>query len=266
MQFRIGILLLVTALAAPALAQPAGSQWPDLPPPETKAKPKAKAKQPPPSDVEELTPAQIKRAQDREQPPGGAKDAPQAVKRAPKGGGGAQPRQIACNGPFAKDSSHIRLAQVFGAQNVEFTEVDGPDNSKLMASVLFPKDPKRRLEVLWENNATRTSTQLIVINGQSAWSAPQGLRLGLQIAALEKLNRKPFKLTGFGADGSTVADWQGGALASLPGGCKLGLRLVMDQRAPEEARTKLADAKELLSSDAGVRAVRASIAEILLGY
>lgn len=266
MQFRIGVLLLLlAALAVPAMAQPPGSQWPDLPPPEPKAKPKAKAKQPP-SDVEELTPGQIKRAQDREQPSGTSKEAPQAVKRAPKGGGGAQPRQIACNGPFAKDSSHIRLAQVFGAPNVEFTEVDGPDNSKLMASVLFPKDPKRRLEVLWDNNATRTSTQVIVINGQSAWTAPQGVRLGMQVAAIEKLNKKPFKLTGFGADGSSVADWQGGTLGSLPGGCKLGLRLVVDQRAPEDARAKLAEAKELQSSDAEVRGGRASIAEILIGY
>jgi hypothetical protein len=264
MHFRIGVLLLAAALVAPALAQPPGSQWPDLPPAEPKTKQKAKAKQPPPDDVEELTPAQIKRAQDRDQPPG-SKDAPQAVKRAPKGGG-APGRQIACSGAFAKDSSHIRLAQVFGAQNVDFTEVDGPANSKLSASVLFPKDPNRRLEVLWDNNATRTSTQLVVINGQSAWTAPQGVRLGLQIPAIEKLNRKPFKVTAFGADGSTVADWQGGTLASLPGGCKLGLRLVMDQRAPEDARTKVAAAKELQSSDAGLRAVRASIAEILIGY
>jgi len=261
MHYRVGILLvLAAALAAPAWAQ--SPQWPD--PPSTQPKAKQKAKQPPLDDVEELTPAQIKRAQEREPPPG-SKDAPQSVKRPPKGGG-APARQIACSGPFAKDSSHIRLAQVFSSQNVAFIEVDGPAKSKLMASVLFPKDAKRRLEVLWINNTTRTTTQVIAINGQSSWSAPLGLRLGLQMAALEKLNKKPFKITGFGGDGAEVASWEGGALGSAPGGCKLGLRMVMDQRAPEDARNKMAAAKELQSSDADVRAVRASVAEILIGY
>jgi len=264
MRYRLLGVLLMSAIAVPAL----GQQWPDPPPPAQTAKPKAKAKQPPRQldDVEELTPGQIKRAQEFDSRPGAPKEAPQAVKRPPKGGGGPPARQIACKGPFAKDSSHIRLAQVFGTQNVTFTEVEGPNNSKLMASVLFPKDPKRRLEVLWLNDASRSGTQVIAINGQSAWSAPQGLRLGMQVAAIEKLNKKPFKLTAFGADGGTVADWQGGALGSLPGGCKVGMRLVADRRASQDVRSKLAAAKELQSSDAEVRAARAAIAEILIGY
>jgi hypothetical protein len=256
MFYRLCLLALAAAIAVPALAQP---QWPDPPPPRTKQK----AKQPPRDDVEELTPGQIKRAQERE-PPAAPKEPPQAVKRVPKGG--APARQIACSGPFAKDSSHIRLAQVFGSQNVTFTEVDGPNGSKLQASVLFPKDPKRRLEVLWNNNATRAGTQVIAINGRSAWSGPLGVRLAQPIATIEKLNRKPFRITGFGGDGANVADWDGGALAALPGGCKLGLRFVMDQRAKEDARTKAASAKELQSNDTGVREVRASVTEILLGY
>jgi hypothetical protein len=260
MRYRLGILLLVAAVAAPAWAQ----QWPDPPPAQSKGQPKAKAKRPPLDDVEELTPSQIQRAQERDAP-NVAKERPEAVKRPPKGGG-APARQINCSGAFASDSSHIRLAQVFGAQNVAFTEVDGPANSKLMASVLFPKDARRRLEVLWNNENTRTGTQVIAINGQSGWIGPRGLKLGMPLPTLEKLNGKPFKLTGFGAGGSTVADWQGGALSSLPGGCKVGLRLSADARATEEARKRVADAKELESSDAGVRAVRPTVSEILIGY
>jgi hypothetical protein len=252
---------LVAAIAAPAAAQ----QWPDAPPAQPKAK--AKAKQPPRDDVEELTPSQIQRAQEAEPRPGSPKDKdlPQAVKR-PGKGGGAQPRQIDCRGAFARDSSHIRLAQVFGPNNVIFDAVDGPDSSKLPASILFPKDPARRLEVLWTNESSRSGTQLIVINGRSNWSGPRGLKLGLQLTALEKINGKPFKLTGFGQDGSTVAGWEGGALSKLAGGCQVGLRLVADRRAPDDARGKVAAAKELMSNDAGLRAVRATVAEILIGY
>ncbi len=192
---------------------------------------------------------------------------PQAVKRPSKGGGGgAQPRTIDCRGAFARDSSHIRLAQVFGPDNVTFTDVDGPENSKIPASVLFPRDPARRLEMLWNNTSSRSGTQVIVINGKSAWAAPRGVKLGAQLAAVEKLNGKPFKLTAFGADGSTAADWQEGQLLKLQGGCKIGMRFIADPRTPQEARAELASAKELLSSDADVRALRPTVAEILIGY
>jgi hypothetical protein len=245
----------VVAMAPAALSaqQPARAQ----------AAPKAKQaprEQPPEPDVEELTPGQIQRAQEPE-PPSAQSSRPATPKPA------AEPsRAIACSGIFAKDSSHLKLATMYKPQNVVFTEVDGPDGTKLMASVLFPKEPKRRLEVLWQNEAARMGTALIVINGQSTWTAPKGLKLGLQVAAIEKLNNKPFKLRGFDKDGSSVTDWQGGALEQLPGGCKVGIRLMPDAKTPPEARSEASGSKEFVSSDAKVRAIRATIAEIILGY
>jgi hypothetical protein len=173
---------------------------------------------------------------------------------------------VACGGAFAKNSSHLKLAQVFGVQNITFTEVDGPQNTKLPATVLYPKDPKRHLEVLWNNQAARADTSLVVINGQSTWTGPKGLRLGLPIAALEKLNGKPFQLAGFDQDNAgTALDWQGGALEKVPGGCKVGLRLAPDAKASDEARNAAAG-KTLMSNDAIVRAVNPKVAEILIGY
>jgi hypothetical protein len=173
---------------------------------------------------------------------------------------------VACNGAFAKNSSHLKLAQIFGAQNLTFAEVDGPQNSKIPASVLYPKDPKRHLEVMWSNEAARADTSLVVINGQSTWTGPKGLRLGLPVAAVEKLNGKPFQVAGFDQDDPGAAlDWQGGALDKVPGGCKLGIRLAPDPKASAEARSA-AGGKVLMSSDATVRAVKPKVAEILIGY
>src|SRR6185503_7337190 len=116
------------------------------------------------------------------------------------------------------------------------------------------------LEVLWNNEAAHSDTQVIAINGKSQWVAPKGLKLGLGITALEKMNGKPFKLSSFGADGSaSVLGWEGGALSTLPGGCKVGLRLFEDGKTPQDARNAVAGDKELLSSDAGVRAVKPSV-------
>jgi hypothetical protein len=174
---------------------------------------------------------------------------------------------VACNGVFAKDSGHLKLAVRFDSRNVVFGQVDGPEGTRINASIVYPNDPKRRLEVIWSNEAGRNDTSIIAINGKSQWTGPKGMKLGLAIAALEKANGRPFKLSGFGKDGfATVLGWEGGALASLPGGCKMGMRMIANGSAPEEARSAVAGDKEFLSNDSNIRAVNPTIGEILIGY
>ncbi len=194
-------------------------------------------------------------------------DAPDPAAAPPKPAAPRAPATvIACNGVFAKDSGHMKLALRFEPKNLAYGPVDGPDGSKINATILYPNDPKRRLEVLWNNEASRNDVAVIAINGRSQWVAPKGLKLGLAIAALEKANGKPFKISGFGEDGAaSVLGWEGGALASLPGGCKVGMRLMADPKAPEDARSGATE-KEYLSNDPSIRALKPTINEILIGY
>jgi hypothetical protein len=167
---------------------------------------------------------------------------------------------------FGRESTHLKLAIAFDSKNLVYTEVDGPEGTKLNATVLFPNDPKRRLEVLWQNEAARADTSLIVVGGQSQWSGPKGLRIGMPIAALEKANGKPFSLSGLDQDsGGSVLDWKGGAMASLPGGCKVGVRLTADPKAKDDARAAVAG-KELTSNDAALKPARLMVSEIIIGY
>src|SRR5262249_51656638 len=264
---------LLVAMPAAVSAQPASPQAEE--PPAKPAKKGKKARQPaaqPELDEEDqLSPRQLdqrpptrpaRRAEPSAPPePAPAGERPARPERAAEPG-----RTIACSGVFAKDSSHLKLATRFDSRNITFTEVDGPEGSKLMASVLFPNDAKRRLEVLWENEASRTDTHLIVINGQSTWSAPRGLRLGMPLAAVEKLNGKPFKMSGFDQpNGGSATDWLGGAFDKLPGGCHVGIRLAPDAKATEAARNDAAG-QEFASNDGKMRAVRPIIAEIIVGY
>jgi len=173
---------------------------------------------------------------------------------------------VACSGTFAKDSSHLKLAMTYDSKNITFTDVDA-NGTKVPASVLYPKDPKRRLEVWWANPAARSDTYLIVINGKSDWVAPGGLRLGLNLAQIEKLNHKAFKIKGFDKDGNaTVSDWDGGALASLPGGCKSGVNLRADAKVPADTIAALAADKEYSSEDPEMRTAKPAVSEILIGY
>jgi hypothetical protein len=234
----------------------------------------------PPPPAGSAAPALQNRWPDPPKPPATAQHTPApaapAAKRAPAAPAQEHPHKTAtkpaphyavvCGGVFARDTTHLKLAIKYDSRNVTFGQVDGPDGSKLPASILFPNDPRRRLEVLWSNEAARSELSVISINGKSQWTAPKGLRLGLPIATLEKFNGRPFKLTGVGRDGSaSVVSWEGGGLSVLPGGCKVGMRLFPDAKAPA-AREAVTGDKEFLSNDASVRAIKPTVVEILVGY
>jgi hypothetical protein len=173
---------------------------------------------------------------------------------------------VVCRGVFARDSSHAKLAAAFRSRNVVFTQVDGASGAKIMATVLFAKDPRRRLEVWWTNQASRSETHLIVINGQSDWIAPGQLRLGLTLQQLEQINGKPFKLTGFDKNNlATLTNWNGGEVAAVPGGCKVGISL-RPRTVAASALSAFPATGEFISSDAALRAVDPAVSEILVAY
>jgi hypothetical protein len=173
---------------------------------------------------------------------------------------------VACSGAFAKNSSHLKLAMFFDSKNIAFTDVDA-SGIKVPATVLFPNDPKRRLEVWWSDITERKDIHLIVIGGQSTWTAPGGLRLGQTLEQVEKLNHKPFKLKGFDKDRiATGSNWDGGALATVAGGCRPGVSLRADAKASAEAIGALSADEEYSSSDPAIRAAKPTVSEILIGY
>ena len=122
-------------------------------------------------------------------------------------------------------------------------------------------------KVWWSNLAGRSDIHLIVIGGQSTWTAPGGIRLGQTLDQVEKLNHEPFKLKGFDKDHiAIVSDWDGGALATVAGGCHAGLSLRADAKASAEKIGALSADKEYSSSDPAIRATKPTISEILIGY
>jgi hypothetical protein len=157
---------------------------------------------------------------------------------------------VACSESFGKDSSHLKLAMSFGFTKVTATDVEATGGTKVAASVIFPDDPQQRLEVWWKNATSHSGIYLIVIGGKSDWTAPGGLRLGLALAELEKLNHKSFKLKGFDKNGvATISDWGGGELASLPGGCNSGVSLRADPKVSAKIIGALSPNKEYASSN-----------------
>jgi hypothetical protein len=195
-------------------------------------------------------------------PPAIHASATPAPAAAEKPGHGAVRTVVECSGPFAKDSGMLALAMAFDSRNMTFSHETVP-GGEADVTVIFPNDPRRRLEVWW-SNPNRTGTYLIDIADKSTWSGPHGLRLGITLDQLEKINRKPFKVKGFGKDEvASVSSWDGGVLASIEGDCKAGVNLHSSSSA---AASELPAKDEYSSDDPALRALKPTVSEILIGY
>jgi hypothetical protein len=179
----------------------------------------------------------------------------------------AAPDVLACEGAFAKDTTHARLVETFGKPNVAFVDVDGDHGVKVKASVIYPDDPHQRVDVIWRDEKLRRRPAVIRVDFRSEWRALKGLHIGTELVEVEKINGKAFKLTGFDWElGGRVTNWQGGALAKVPGGCEFRVGFNPWADAPDGARDKVSGEKEFLSSDPNMRATMPTVSEIILSY
>ncbi len=126
--------------------------------------------------------------------------------------------------------------KAFGARNVALRSVGIGEGETVTASVIFPRDEARRIEVLWIDETRRRNPSEIRTGVESTWRTEHGIRRGMTLGEIEALNGRPFKLYGFGFDyGGTSLDWNGGALATQAGGCTLTLRFTMREGADNAA-------------------------------
>lgn len=111
--------------------------------------------------------------------------------------------------------SEAALIATYGAENIVEQTLPGAEGESYTASVLFPDNPERRLEIVWADETRRTQPASISVTGEnSVWTGPNGLSIGDELARVEEVNGRPFKLWGFGWDyGGWVSDWDGGAFA-----------------------------------------------------
>jgi len=174
---------------------------------------------------------------------------------------------LQCDGAFAKDSNHARLLQAFGKSSVAFEDIDGAEGTKIKASVVYPDEPRRRVEIVWHDEKTRSRPASIKVWFKSQWHTVRGLHIGSELAEVEKINGKPFKMMGFDWDyGGQVADWMGGVLAKVPGGCEFRLAFNPWADAPEAERDKVSGDKAFLSTDPNMRASKPTVSDIIISY
>lgn len=106
------------------------------------------------------------------------------------------------------------LVKKFGAANVVDQDVDVGEGETEPGTTVYPKDPKRRIEIIWKNQAERRDPSSVRVNqAGSRWKALHNISIGTSLKELERINGRPFRLAGFQWDYSgTVLSWDGGAL------------------------------------------------------
>ncbi len=174
---------------------------------------------------------------------------------------------------FTKRTDEAALVRRFGRENVTAAKLDGAEGESVRGTVIFPKNPARRLEVYWHDERRHRGPASIAIRGKSEWTirvpgksqATIGLKASLR--ELEEANGRAFPINGFGWDyGGFGAGWKGGALDRTTGGCAIGVRFEPDAKAGEAALGKVSGDRQLGSSDPALRAVTPSLSEITLGW
>jgi hypothetical protein len=177
-----------------------------------------------------------------------------------------KPEQIiACSGPFAKGVTHARLVKAFGKRNVAIERVGIGEGEMQTASVIFPHDKTRRIEILWIDEKRRRNPSEIRTGIESTWRTGQGIRRGMSLGEVEALNGRPFELWGFGFDyGGTSLDWKGGALDKQAGGCTLTLRFMMREGA-DNAEVYIGE-QSLMSDSEAMRKADPEVDAVMLRF
>ena len=161
--------------------------------------------------------------------------------------------------------SEKNLIEYFGEKNVKRHKVSLGEGETADGTVIYPNDAKRRASFVWKNTKKRDVAETIfVCDKPSLWQLPNGITTGTTLIELEKLNGKPFKLSGFDWDnGGTVLSWNGGklesALKSKSGKVTATLQLVPTAKSyPDE----LIGDKEIISSNKNMRKLNPSVGTV----
>jgi hypothetical protein len=125
-------------------------------------------------------------------------------------------------GPIDAASTEADLKKIFGAKNVRYMNVPLGEGMEEMRTVVFPPDATKRIVLSWADEAGRRWPVFAGLDSDqlrrrqvSVWTVRPGVRLDMTLAAVGKLNGRPFAVTYEPGGPVPVASWRGGNLGVL---------------------------------------------------
>lgn len=121
-------------------------------------------------------------------------------------------------GSIFKNTSESELVQNFGPDNVKRGEVMTSGTKKEACSYIYKGTPDE-IAITWRD-MTRTKAKAVYINNRGGrWHTLEGIRTGLSLSDLAKLNETPFSFYGFDWEyGGTVGSWKNGKVTKFSKG------------------------------------------------
>jgi hypothetical protein len=125
-------------------------------------------------------------------------------------------RLLDCESTFPLQLTAAALEKKFGSEELGSGEIYTGEGRIHPVTVLFPTSAEDRVEIVWWDQARKRSPAQVWIRGErSRWRTRMGLTVGMDLRSVERLNRRPFALTGFHWDyAGTVISWRNGRLSA----------------------------------------------------
>ncbi len=182
-----------------------------------------------------------------------------ACGKAPEAPAAEAPLELVC-AAFA-DANAESLAARFGAVNMREETLPGVEGDEYQATVIFPEDRGRRIEIVWADPVARARVAQVSISGeQSDWRGPAGIALGMSAGEVAVSNGAPFSIAGFGWDmGGWAGEWGNGVLSHAS--CHVGMRF-----SPRGDYSSAVGDKPFVSDSAEIRQADPRVLSISLGY
>jgi hypothetical protein len=173
--------------------------------------------------------------------------------------------EIKCEGVYGPDAKLADFEQAFGKDNVVTGEVDGPEGTTMIATTVFPNDPDKKFEVYWWDEEKHERLAGVELTAND--TAPGGIKIGMPIEDVQKLNGEPFSLQGFYWDYGGAAWFESGKLANLPGGCGLSVTFAPSaEELPEGVSEAISGDKEIRSDMKEFSIAKPVVQSIELSY
>lgn len=144
------------------------------------------------------------------------------------------------------------IERAYGKQNLKLQKIPGAEGEEIDGAKLFA-GTDRELEIVWDpDNDKKLVVFDIRVLGKD-WKFENGLKSGMTVEEVEKINGKPFKIAGFEWDYGGYANFEGGKLAG-----KVSIRF---SPTTENVPEYLMGDKQLSSADKKLRAAKPLVDE-----
>ncbi len=144
------------------------------------------------------------------------------------------------------------IEHAYGTENLKQQKIPGAEGEEIDGAKLFP-DTDRELEIVWDPDNDKKKVVFDIRIFGKAWKFDNGLKSGMTVEEVEKINGKPFKIAGF--------EWDYGGYANFDGGKLAGKVSIRFSPTTENVPEYLMGDKQLSSTDKKLRAAKPLVDE-----